>query len=47
VKWSYVFLALIANLSSVIVALESQFWFLVVVVLQEIKAPPQVLQGLM
>lgn len=41
-KWSYVFLALIANLSSVTVA----FDFLVVVVFQEIKAPPQVLQGL-
>ncbi len=45
-KWSYVFLTLIANLSSVTVALKSQFWFLVVVVFQEIKAPPQVLQGL-
>ncbi len=45
-KWSYVFLALIANLSFVTVALESQFCFLVVVVFQEIKAPPQVLQGL-
>ncbi len=39
-------MTLIANLSSVTVALKSQFWFLVVVVFQEIKAPPQVLQGL-
>jgi hypothetical protein len=46
VKWSYVFLALIVNISSVTVALESQFWFLVGVVFQETMAPPQVVQGL-